>query len=361
MVYNPEDPRRGAELLATTLISFFVVFTLLVFVHELGHLVVAKRLGIPVPEFGFGFPPRLLTLARSGETEITLNAIPLGGFVRLAGEDDPGEAGGFATQPARHRAATLSAGSAMNLLLAVGLFAVTAVIGEPTPVLAVQVTEVAPGSPAEAGGLLVGDRILAVAGIEVQDPLDVVEVAESQAGQEISLDVVRGEEALEIRLVPRTDPPAGQGPMGFTAGAAVVGTQIEQYGVLRAIPHGIARTWQVVSVIGHGIAFMFQGIIAPEVSGPIGIAQMTGQVASQGIPFLLQFTAFLSVNLALLNLLPFPGLDGGRLAFVALEALRGGTRMDPQREGLVHVIGMAILIGLVLVVSYFDLVRVTQG
>ncbi len=348
-------------MLATTLISFLVVFTLLVFVHELGHFIVAKWMRIRVPEFGFGFPPRLFTLTRRGETEITVNAIPLGGFVRLAGEDDPNEPGSFAGQSPKVRAATLGAGSAMNLILAVGLFAVTAVVGEPTAVIAVQVTEVAPGSPAEAGGLLVGDLVRAVDGIEVEDPLAVVRVAETRVGREIALDVDRGDASLVVRLVPRANPPAGEGPMGFTAGATIAGTRIQRYDVLEAIPHGISRTVEVVGVIGYGVVYMIQGIIAPEVSGPIGIAQMTGQVAERGVPFLLQFTGFLSVNLALLNLLPFPGLDGGRLAFVLVEALRGGRRVDPQREGLVHVIGMAILIGVVLVVSYFDLVRATQG
>ncbi|MFQ5945826.1 MAG: RIP metalloprotease [Anaerolineae bacterium] len=346
---------------ATSWIYFLLVFTLLVFVHELGHLIVAKRMGIRIPEFGFGFPPRLLSLGRVGETEITINAIPVGGFVRLAGEDDPDEPGSFAGQSPRVRAAILASGSFMNLVLAAGLFAVVALVGEPSAVIAVEVTQIAPGSPAEAGGLRVGDRILAVDGIQVEDPLDVVRVAETRVGREIALDVERGEESLVVRLVPRRNPPVGEGPMGFTAGAALAGTRIERYDILEAIPHGISRTFQVVGLIGYGIVYMIQGIIAPEVSGPIGIAQMTGQAAARGAPFLLQFTGFLSVNLALLNLLPFPGLDGARLAFVALEAVRGGTKIDPQREGLVHVIGIAILIGLVLVVSYYDLIRVSQG
>jgi len=134
-----------------------------------------------------------------------------------------------------------------------------------------------------------------------------------------------------------------------------------RYEAWRAIPIGVSRTFRAVGVIVLSVIYMVRGLISPELAGPIGIAQATGQVAQMGLPFLLQFTAFLSVNLALINLLPFPGLDGGRLAFVLLEALRGGRKVDPQKEGLVHLIGMFILIGLVLVVSYFDILRVSGG
>jgi len=140
-----------------------------------------------------------------------------------------------------------------------------------------------------------------------------------------------------------------------------VGTELVRYEAWRAIPIGVSRTFSAVGVIVLSVIYMVRGLISPELAGPIGIAQATAQVAQMGLPFLLQFTAFLSVNLALINLLPFPGLDGGRLAFVLLEALRGGRKIDPEKEGLVHLIGVFILIGLVLVVSYFDILRVSGG
>lgn len=149
--------------------------------------------------------------------------------------------------------------------------------------------------------------------------------------------------------------------MGIAMHTVVVGTKLVRYEAWRAIPIGLSRTFRAVEVIVLSVIYMVRGLITPEVAGPIGIAQATAQVAQKGLPFLLQFTAFLSVNLALVNLLPFPGLDGGRLAFVLLEGLRRGRKIDPEKEGLVHLIGMFILIGLVLVVSYFDILRVAGG
>ncbi|MBI2845754.1 MAG: RIP metalloprotease RseP [Chloroflexi bacterium] len=345
-----------------TIIAFIAVLSLLVFVHELGHFLLAKRAGVPVEEFGFGFPPRLLVLGRHRETIFTINAIPLGGFVRMPGENDPYLPGGFASQSPAARASILVAGAGMNLLLAIFLFGLSAFIGEPVPATTeVVITEVAPGSPAESAGLQPGDTILALNGQEIEDSQDLVDLTEDKLGQEVVLTVRRGEETLDLALTPRPNPPPGEGPMGIAVETVVISTKLESHPIWEAIPLGVERTLRALWVIIRGIILMVQGLIAPELAGPIGIAQITGEVAQMGLPFLIQFTAFLSVNLALLNLLPFPGLDGGRLAFVLVEILRGGKRMDPQREGLIHFIGIAILLGLVIIVSYFDILRVTSG
>jgi regulator of sigma E protease len=348
-------------MLLTTLVYFLIVFSLLVFAHELGHFLVGKWRGVKVEEFGFGYPPRLFTIAEVGGTELTVNAIPFGGFVRFLGENDPTVADSLASQGWRVRGGVFIAGAVMNLVLAALLFGANALIGEPVAITGVEITEVVLGSPAEAAGMKAGDLILELDGLEIADSLALQRYTYERVGQEVSLVLEREGERLEVTLAPRLHPPSGEGPMGIAMHTVVLGTKLVRYEAWRAIPIGISRTFRAVGVIVFSVIYMVRGLISPEVAGPIGIAQATGQVAQMGLPFLLQFTAFLSVNLALINLLPFPGLDGGRLAFVLLEALRGGRKIDPQKEGLVHLIGMFILVGLVLVVSYFDIMRVSGG
>jgi regulator of sigma E protease len=344
-----------------TILTFLIVFSLLVFAHELGHFLVGKWRGVKVEEFGFGYPPRLFTIMEIGGTKLTVNAIPFGGFVRFLGENDPTVPDSLASQGWRVRGGVFIAGAVMNMVLAALLFGANALIGEPVSITSVEITEVASGSPAEAAGMKAGDLILELDGLEITDSLALQEYTYERVGQEVSLLLEREGERVEVALTPRLHPPSGEGPMGIAMHTVVVGTKLVRYEAWQAIPIGISRTFRAVGVIILGVIYMVRGLIAPEVAGPIGIAQATAQVAQMGLPFLLQFTAFLSVNLALINLLPFPGLDGGRLAFILLEALRGGRKVDPEKEGLVHLIGMFILIGLVLVVSYFDILRVSGG
>jgi len=344
-----------------TILVFLIVFSLLVFAHELGHFLVAKWRGVKVEEFGFGYPPRLFTIMERDGTKLTVNAIPFGGFVRFPGENDPTVSDGLASQGWRVRGGVFIAGAVMNIVLAALLFGATALIGEPVPITGVEITEVAPGSPAEATGMKAGDLILELDGLEITDALALQRYTYERLGQEVSLLLEWEGERLEVTLTPRLQPPSGEGPMGITMHTVVLGTKLVRYEAWRAIPIGVSRTFRAVGVIVLSVIYMVRGLISPEVAGPIGIAQATAQVAQMGLPFLLQFTAFLSVNLALINLLPFPGLDGGRLAFVLLEAVRGGRKVDPEKEGLVHLIGVFILIGLVLVVSYFDILRVSGG
>ncbi len=163
-------------------------------------------------------------------------------------------------------------------------------------------------------------------------------------------------------LTPRQEWPIDEGPMGVIIQTVdVVGTDKLRYPLWEAIPMAARMTGDVVMAIFSGVASMIQGVIAPDIRGPVGIAAVTGEIAKSGLVALTQFTAFLSIQLAIINLLPFPGLDGGRLFFIALEALRGGKRMAPEKEGLIHLVGLAILIGLMLIVSYQDVVRLLNG
>jgi regulator of sigma E protease len=345
-----------------TIIAFVLVFSLLVFVHELGHFTVAKLTGIRVEEFGFGYPPRLLTIARRGDTEYTINAIPFGGFVRMLGEEDPSHPESFAAKSKLVRATDLLAGSLMNIVLAFLLFISLGLIGFDIPTGSVAIVGVAPGSPAAKANLQEGDTILSIDGLTVQNTYDLIEYTDEKLGEEVALSIKRGEETLPIRLTPRQEPPVDEGAMGVIIQTVdIVGTDKLRYSLWEAIPMAGRMVVEVIAAIFSGVVGMIQGVVAPDIRGPVGIAMVTGEVAKSGLVALMQFTAFLSIQLAILNLLPFPGLDGGRLAFIALEALRGGKRVAPEKEGLFHLVGLVIMVGLLLIVSYQDVARLLSG
>lgn len=345
-----------------TIIAFLLVFSLLVFVHELGHFTVAKLTGIRVEEFGLGYPPRLLTIARRGDTEYTLNAIPFGGFVRMLGEEDPSHPQSFAAKSKLTRAGALLAGPLMNIVLAFILFIGIGLIGFDIPTGSVAIIGLAPGSPAARADLQEGDTILSIDGLTVRNTYELVQYTNERLGEEVALSIKRGEETIPARLTPRREPPANEGAMGVMIQTVdIVGTDKLRYSLWEAIPIAGRMIGDVVAAIFSGVAGMIQGVIAPDITGPIGIAAVTAEVAKSGLVALMQFTAFLSIQLAIVNLLPFPGLDGGRLAFIALEALRGGKRVAPEKEGFIHLVGLVILVGLMLIVSYQDVARLLSG
>lgn len=338
------------------LISFLLVFGLLVFVHELGHLLVAKAFGVRVEEFGFGYPPRLTSLGEVGGTEITLNLIPLGGFVRM-NEDDPTAPDGVASRSRTVRAAVFSAGAVMNLLLAAALYGVTYMRGalEPVDKPGAGIYSVAAGSPADEVGLQPGDNIVTIDGEPVESVEEAVARIGAAAGRPLEMGVERDGQLLPpIIVTPRVDPPPNEGALGVTVDLPLARVA---YPVWRAIPLGFRATYYTIRGIFWSIRQAVAQRLPVAVSGPIGIYQMTTEVAATGLSRLLEFSAFLSVNLFLLNLLPLPALDGGRLVFVLLEWLRGGRRVPPEKEGMVHAIGMAVLLALMAVVTVFDYLR----
>jgi len=367
---------RAARALArrhgvVTLVRFFIVLGILIFVHELGHFVVAKLAGIRVEEFGFGFPPRLFTLWRRGDTEYTINALPLGGFVRMMGEEDPTDPRSFARKSRKVRALVLLAGSGMNVLLAIVLFTVAlSVFGDPVPQGVVRVTGVEPGSPAAIAGLQVGDVIHEVAGTRILNNGQVVATTQEHLGEEITIAVHRGLDEIELKIRPRKNPPAGQGAMGVRIEERIVRYESTRYSPWEALVRSTKNTMTIAGTMVFGLPDVVRSLAKGfgggdstdvGVAGPIGIAQMTNEVADWGMVYLLEFMAFLSINLAVINMLPIPALDGGRLLFVLIEGVRGGRRVDPQKEGYVHLVGMVVLITLMVVIAYFDLQRVFSG
>jgi regulator of sigma E protease len=337
-------------------LSFVVVFGLLIFVHELGHFVTAKLAGVSVREFGFGYPPRLIKLGQWRETEITLNLLPLGGFVNLS-EDNPDAPGSLATKSRRVRALVFVAGAAMNLLLAIVLNSVIFMIGALTPVEGpgAGIYYVAPDSPAYVAGVRPGDTIVSIDNQAIQTVEQVIGVVKEKSGVSIEM-VVQREGVLQpaISMIPRLNPPANEGAIGVSLGDPLAR---QRYPVWEAVPLGLRTTWATARAMYLAVRAAIRQEMPLTVTGPIGIYKTTAEAAKTGIERLIEFAAFLSFNLFLVNLLPLPALDGGRLIFVALEWVRRGRRIPPEKEGMVHAIGMVALIALMVVVTFFDYQR----
>lgn len=344
----------------TTAVVFFAILSILVLIHELGHFLVARFVGVDVEEFGLGLPPRLLG-KKIKSTIYSLNWLPIGGFVKLAGEDDgehiqPKGKVLFWQKSKKARAAILTAGVFMNFFLAVSVtaFLLTTGIKEPTGL--VRIESVAPGSPASAAGLQVGDIINSF-----KTPQELIEFTKSRAGAPITLTVVTGELRKNIILTPRANPPPGQGPMGVSITDLETRVYSWSEAPQKALVINLSRAWEMLKSLGILLwrLITFQPLAA-DVAGPIGIAQVTGEAVRFGWKAVLEFASILSLNLAVLNILPIPALDGGRLAFVFLEKILG-RRVKPAFEKSTHQIGMIILFMLILLVSIHDILRLVRG
>lgn len=362
-----------------TALVFFAILSILVLIHELGHYVVARWIGVHVEEFGLGLPPKIFG-KKIGGTIYSLNWLPIGGFVRLAGEDDPNPSRithpssrkYFWARTKKERAAILVAGVTMNVLLALGLTGYLLTQGVLEPNGRVRVEKVQPGSPAETVGLREGDTITSITfgpsnpsvpsvTKRITLPKDLIDATRAHLGEEVTLTILRDGNERNVTVVPRKDPPEGQGPLG------VVITDLElRTFTWREIP------FEAVRINAIRAKDMFTGIAgtlwrlatlrspAADVAGPIGIARVTGEAVKFGWKAVLEFMSILSLNLAVLNILPIPALDGGRLAFVFLEKLIG-KKLRPAFERSTHQVGMIILIALILLVSINDILRLSRG
>jgi regulator of sigma E protease len=345
----------------TAILSAIGIIVVIIIAHELGHFITAKASGVKVEEFGLGFPPRLFSIRR-GETLYSLNAIPLGGFVKMAGEEDPKAERSLASKGIGTRLMVLSAGSLMNALLPLLFFSIAFMIPHDVVIGQVVVEEIATGSPASRAGIRAGDTIISVNNKEINSTLDLSRYIQINLGKEITFLVEHSDSSKEeVQLVPRWQPPQGEGAVGVairTLEPTIV-SQSEPF--WRAIPMGVSQTIETLVLFKNGILSLIIGAVPMEVTGPIGIAQIATEVAKAGVSPLLEFAAFLSINLAILNILPLPALDGGRIAFVLLEWARRGKRIAPKKEGLVHLVGLFMLMGLILAITYQDIMRIISG
>ena len=347
-----------------TLVSFFLILIILILAHELGHFFSAKLFKVRVEEFGIFMPPRIFSF-KKGETVYSLNAIPLGGFNKLAGEEDPDAPGSLAGKSIPVRLLVLSAGSLMNILLPVILLSIAFMIPHLESVNPnsadkgqVFVIEVVANSPAAKAGIKPNDIILNANGETVQNIDDYERIVKANYGTEITVDVKHDDGTIaEVKLTPQANAPASQGATGVAITDAV--RKSDSFWI--AIPDGVKSYWNMIILFKDGIIGMIRGTVPVSVTGPVGLAQLTGEVVKTGIANLLSFAAVISLNLGILNIFPIPAMDGGRIVFVLLEWVRHGKRVSPKVEGLVHSIGFILLMIVFLVISYHDILRIIQG
>lgn len=342
--------------------GFLIVLTPIVLVHELGHFIAARLSNIRVEEFGFGLPPRAMKLAERHGTVFSLNWIPLGGFVRPAGEDDPTIPDGLSAASKKARLFVLTAGAGANFIMAMLVFWVAAMIGSP----AVAISGVSPNSPAQEAGLMVGDVILEVDGLKADNSRDIASPMYEKGGLPVELLISRAGEEINLTLIPRRDgeyDAATEGPIGVSLAITSTGERIRR-GPIEASISAVNSIWEYVTLFVQTPAMLIRGDISPEEARPvsvIGISQIAGRAAevsatNRNLFPLLNMIAFINVALGLTNLLPIPALDGGRISFVLVEAIRG-RRIEPEREGLVHVVGMLVLLGLMVLMIVQDIVN----
>lgn len=340
-----------------------LVLSILILVHELGHFGAAKRAGVWVEEFGVGLPPKIWG-KKIGETIYSVNALPFGGFVRLHGENTedgvskPKRA--FINKSKKARASIVVAGVVMNFLLAILAFSIV-YTKEGIPKIAdnVVISEVSKASPAELSGLISGDIILKIDDTTVSSLDQFIKLAQEKAGEEVVLVYEReGVGIAKVNLVPREDPPAGQGALGVVIKQGEVFFppvwQRPFYGVYYGFREAIF--WGKTIVLGFVMVFselFTSGKVPPGIAGPVGVYAITTKVATFGIMPLINFLGVFSINLAILNIIPFPALDGGRLLFIGIEAVIG-RKVSPKIEGYIHTVGMLLLIIAILAITTHD-------
>lgn len=361
-----------------TILVFLIILSVLVLIHELGHFITAKLFKIKVEEFGFGLPPRAFGIKR-GETLYSINWLPIGGFVKLYGEDEAGggrissksqapsskdKSRAFYARPIWQRATVIFAGVFMNFVLAVAIISfLFSFVGVPIGGDKVVISEVIKGSPAQEAGIRQGDIVESINGVKIKSPDQLVAITRENLGIPIEIKLTTqdlGAKAIEV--TPRKDYPKDQGPMGI---AIAQNTIIKKYSLIEApfvgTKEALRQSWLIISGLGSLVLQLAtKGSVPSDVAGPIGIAQITGKIVDIGPFAVLSFVSLLSLNLAIINILPIPALDGGRLFFILIEAVTR-RKVNTRLENSAHAIGMAVLLGLIALITIHDLIRLLSG
>jgi regulator of sigma E protease len=340
-------------------LNFVLILGVLIFIHELGHFLSAKFFGVKVEEFGFGLPPKIWG-KKKGETEYTVNALPIGGFVRLTGEDseepskDPRN---FISQAPWKRAVMVTAGVLMNFILAVAVLTVVYVIGGPLPTDKVLIGKVAKDSPALSSGLKEGDVITAINGVELGGPEDLRDKTDKLAGSEIAVSVEREGRLEVLKVTPRENPPQGQGSMGIEIYPYVA---TKSFPIWEAPVVGFNQALRATGLMVDSLRTMLRDLFVekevPEEVGGLGrIAYFTHLATKSGFVNVLMLLGLLSLNLAIINILPLPALDGGRLLFITAELITR-RKVPLKLEKWVHTFGMVFLLFLIILITYQDII-----
>jgi regulator of sigma E protease len=328
-----------------TAIAAIFVFLIVILIHELGHFTVAKMVGIKVNELSIGMGPRFYHRKR-GDTEYSIRALPIGGYVKMEGEDEESDdPRGFSKKSPLARIAVVAAGAIMNFILAIIVLAIISfMVGEPTTTI----SEIIENSPAESAGLRPGDNIISISDNEIESWDDIVNnIENSDIDSQLEIEVERDSDIISIFVTPRIED-----------GRKIIGIVPEGEGnLIVAIREGFSNTVYFIKLMFDFIITALNGNVSvDDLAGPLGVISAVNQAANQGIISLLYLLAFISVNLGFINLLPFPALDGGRIVFLVVELVRGKP-LDQKKEGLIHFIGLILLFALMIFVTYNDILR----
>ena len=354
-----------------TIIVFILILGLLVFVHELGHFFIARKMGVTVEEFGLGFPPRIFGIKKN-KTIYSLNWIPLGGFCKIKGEEggDSSEQDNFISKSIGARVAIVSAGVAMNVFLAFVLFSIGFMIGFPQVVNEktiqgskkisqpqIQIVSIVKDSPAEKSGIQLGDIFLEMDNQKIKEVSSFQNYVQENSGKEILIKIKRGDKILEKKVKPEFSEEINKNVVGVQ----LINAGIISYSWHKSILLGAEFTASLTFEIIKAFCLLIKNLVihqtlTADVAGPIGIAVITKQMINLGFIYIILFTAMLSLNLAIINFLPFPALDGGRMVFLIIEKIRRKP-IDQKIENISHNIGFALLMLLVVIVTYQDIVK----
>lgn len=351
------------------IIIFIVILLILILSHEAGHFFTAKSFGIKVEEFGFGIPPKIAGIKR-GETLYSFNLLPFGGFVKIFGEEgqEKEDKRSFGSKNAWQKSAVLLAGVVANIFLAFLIFSVVSALGIPRIVLEeelvtypdskITIVEVASNSPAYGSGIQMGDKVESVNGIMPKSLEELQKIVKENKGKNIDIVLLRNGNVLKKQVIPRIEHDLSEGPLGV----ALSWTRLEKTAWYKIPIEGVKTTFNTFVGTVYGFSSAIKNLIIGEhqniqISGPVGIFNITKDVSATGLNMLLMLVGILSVNLAIINVVPFPGLDGGRFLFVILETIRRKP-ISPKFGAIYHGIGLAILIALMVAITIRDVSRI---
>lgn len=343
-----------------TIIAFIFVFSILVFFHEFGHFISAKISGVKVHKFAFGMGPKIFGFYKN-ETEYLVCLIPIGGFVKMAGEIGQENTGTttekvpenqrFDKKPLKVRALIVALGPLMNIFTAIIIFSLIFFVNG-IPVITNSISTVIEDGPADQAGIIPGDKIIAINSVKIDNPKEITEIINKNSDNILNITLERNGKSINIPVIPRYDENYNKFRIGIE-----LDMSIKKISIFFAFSKGLITTLNVIKLIFSNTIEMITGKVPIEIAGPLGIAQMTGEAAKLGFLNLLYFTAILSIFIGLFNLLPIPVLDGGHIIILVIEKLRGKP-LEAEKINLIYLIGLSVIMIIFIFATYKDILRI---